>query len=32
VPMILKQSEHMAGKRAELSPANDEFKLKLYGV
>lgn len=32
VPMILKQSERMAGKRAELYTANDEFKLKLYGV
>lgn len=32
VPMILKQSERIAGKRAELYTANDEFKLKLYGV
>ena len=32
VPMILKQSERVAGKRAELYTANDEFKLKLYGV
>ena len=32
VPMILKQSERMAGKRAELYTANDEFKLKLYGI
>jgi ATP-dependent DNA helicase RecG len=32
VPMILKQSERMAGKRAELYTANDEFKLKIYGV
>ena len=32
VPMILKQSERVAGKRAELYTANDEFKVKLYGV
>lgn len=32
LPMILKQSERMAGKRAELYTANDEFKLKIYGV
>jgi predicted HTH transcriptional regulator len=32
VPMILKQSERLAGKRAELYTANDEFKLKIYGV
>ena len=32
VPMILKQSERMAGKRAEVYTANDEFKLKIYGV
>jgi predicted HTH transcriptional regulator len=32
VPMILKQSERMAGKRADLYTANDEFKLKIYGV
>ncbi len=32
VPMILKQSERVAGKRAELYTANDEFKLKIYGV
>ena len=32
VPMILKQSERMAGKRAELYTANDEFKLKIFGV
>jgi ATP-dependent DNA helicase RecG len=31
VPMILKQSERVAGKRAELYTANDEFKLKMYG-
>jgi ATP-dependent DNA helicase RecG len=32
LPMILKQSERLAGKRAELYTANDEFKLKIYGV
>ena len=32
VPMILKQSERIAGKRAELYTANDEFKIKIYGV
>lgn len=32
LPMILKQSERVAGKRAELYTANDEFKLKIYGV
>ena len=32
VPMILKQSERIAGKRAELYTANDEFRLKIYGV
>jgi ATP-dependent DNA helicase RecG len=32
VPMILKQSERIAGKRTELYTANDEFKLKIYGV
>ncbi|HEX6124823.1 MAG TPA: RNA-binding domain-containing protein [Pyrinomonadaceae bacterium] len=32
VPMILKQSERIAGKRAELYTVNDEFKLKIYGV
>lgn len=32
VPMILKQSERIAGKRAELYTANDEFKLKMFGV
>jgi ATP-dependent DNA helicase RecG len=32
VPMILKQSERIAGKRAELYTANDEFKFKIFGV
>ncbi len=32
LPMILKQCERIAGKRAELYTANDEFKLKMYGV
>ncbi len=31
LPMILKQSERISGRRAELYTANDEFKLKLYG-
>jgi hypothetical protein len=30
--MILKQSERVAGKRAELYTANDEFKLKIFGA
>jgi ATP-dependent DNA helicase RecG len=32
LPMVLKQSERVAGKRAELYTANDEFKLKMYGA
>jgi ATP-dependent DNA helicase RecG len=32
VPMILKQSERIAGKRAEIYTINDEFKLKIYGA
>jgi ATP-dependent DNA helicase RecG len=32
LPMILKQSERISGKRAELYTSNDEFKLKLYGA
>lgn len=32
LPMILKQSERFAGKRAEIYTANDEFKLKIYGA
>ena len=32
VPLILKQSERIAGKRAELYTANDEFKLKIFGA
>ncbi len=31
LPMILKQSEHISGKRTEVYTANDEFKLKIYG-
>lgn len=32
LPMILKQSERFAGRRAEVYTANDEFKLKIFGV
>lgn len=32
LPMVLKQSERFAGRRAEVYTANDEFKLKIYGV
>lgn len=32
LPMILKQSERFAGRRAEVHIANDEFKLKIYGA
>jgi ATP-dependent DNA helicase RecG len=32
LPMVLKQSERFAGKRADISTTNDEFKLKLYGA
>ncbi|MFL6467269.1 MAG: hypothetical protein ACJ72Z_04855, partial [Pyrinomonadaceae bacterium] len=32
IPMILKQSERVSGKRAELYTSNDEFKLKIYGA
>ena len=32
LPMILKQSERFAGKRADISTTNDEFKLKIYGA
>jgi predicted HTH transcriptional regulator len=32
LPMILKQSERFAGRRAEIHTANDEFKLKIYGA
>ena len=31
IPMILKQSERVSGRRAEIYTANDEFKLKIYG-
>jgi hypothetical protein len=30
--MILRQSHKFAGKRPEIYVANDEFKLKIYGV
>jgi ATP-dependent DNA helicase RecG len=32
LPMVLKQSERIAGRRAELYTSNDEFKLKMYGA
>lgn len=32
LPMILKQSERFANRRAEVYTVNDEFKLKIYGV
>ena len=32
LPMVLKQSERFAGKRAEVYTTNDEFKLKIYGA
>src|SRR5215207_10897483 len=32
LPMVLKQSERFAGKRADISTTNDEFKLKIFGV
>jgi ATP-dependent DNA helicase RecG len=32
LPMVLKQSERFAGRRAEVYTANDEFKLKIYGA
>lgn len=32
LPMILKQSERISGKRAEIYTSNDEFKLKIYGT
>lgn len=32
IPMILKQSERVSGRRAEVYTSNDEFKLKIYGA
>jgi ATP-dependent DNA helicase RecG len=32
IPMVLKQSERISGRRAEIFTANDEFKLKIYGA
>jgi ATP-dependent DNA helicase RecG len=32
LPMVLKQSERISGRRAELYTSNDEFKLKIYGA
>jgi predicted HTH transcriptional regulator len=31
LPMVLRQSQHFAGKRPEIYISNDEFKLKIYG-
>lgn len=32
LPMILKQSKHFSGKRAELYTTNDQFKLKIHSA
>lgn len=32
LPMVLKQSERVSGRRAEIYTSNDEFKLKIYGA
>jgi hypothetical protein len=32
LPMILRRSSQFTGKRAEIYTANDEFKLKIYGL
>ena len=32
LPMILKQSERFAGRKAEVYTTNDEFKLKIHGA
>ena len=32
LPMVLKQSLSFSGRRAELTTANDEFRLKIYGA
>jgi len=32
LPMVLKQSERISGRRAEVYTSNDEFKLKIYGA
>lgn len=32
LPMVLKQSERFAGRRADIYTSNDEFKLKIYGI
>lgn len=32
LPMILKQSQHFSGKKAELYTSNDKFKLKLHSA
>jgi ATP-dependent DNA helicase RecG len=32
LPMVLKQSERVSGRRAEVYTSNDEFKLRIYGI
>ncbi len=32
LPMVIKQSERVSGRRAEIYTSNDEFKLKIYGI
>jgi ATP-dependent DNA helicase RecG len=32
LPMLLRQSKHFSGRRAEIYTLNDEFKLKIYGA
>ena len=32
LPMILRSSKYFSDKRVEISTANDEFKLKIYGI
>lgn len=32
LPMVLKQSERISGKRSEIYTSNDEFKLRIYGA
>lgn len=32
LPMVLSQSEKLSGRRSELYTANDEFRLKIFGV
>lgn len=32
LPMVLKQSERISGRRAEIYTSNDEFKLRIFGA